>query len=267
MRKSKALRIGKRLLIVLFSLYALICVLVYFFQEHLLFHPTVLQANHQFQFNLPFEERDFKIDEETTLNALHFKRDSSKGLVLYFHGNSGSLEGWGGVAEDVLRFGYDLLVFDYPGYGKSTGKLSEIELREQGVWLYEEMEKEYNHLVLYGRSLGTGIATYVALNKEPEKLILETPYYSMTDVASTHYPYLPTFILRYPIRTDLWLPKVKCPILLIHGTKDEVVYYGSSEKLKELVPQVELVTIHGGNHNNLDDYALFHTSIDSFLND
>ena len=74
-----------------------------------------------------------------------------------------------------------------------------------------------------------------------------------------------TFILRYPLRTDLFLPEVSCPTLLLHGTKDEVIYYGSSEKLHLLVPSTTFVTITDGDHNNLSDHARYHTALEEFL--
>lgn len=266
--KGKRGKLIKRTLLVLFILYATPCVLVYLFQEMLLFHPTVLEADHLFESEYPFEEVDLTMSDGTLINALHFKDSMSEGVVVFFHGNGGSLQSWSRTASDIVPKGYDLFIMDYRGYGKSTGEIC----KEQT--LFEDAQEVYDHvallygqdkIVVYGSSIGTGIAAHVASKNTPWKLVLETPYYSMTDLASSMYPFLPTFILRYPLRTDQYLPNVSCPTLLLHGTKDEVIYYGSSEKLHALVPSTTFVTIEDGNHNNLSDYDRYHTALEEFL--
>lgn len=263
------MKILKRVLLVLFILYSIPCVLVYIFQEKLLFHPGVLKADFEYTFDYPFEEREFKMADGAVINALHFRSDSAKGVVLYFHGNAGDLSSWGTTAEDFIPRGYDLLIMDFRGFGKSTGVISEATLFSDGLILYDSLLMEYDEskITVYGRSMGTGIATYVAANRNPNKLILETPYYSMKDLAGSMYPVLPTFLLRYPLHTDEYLPTVNCPSYAFHGTADEIIYYGSSLKLKELVPSLTLITIEEGMHNNLDEFSIYHQELDGILNE
>ena len=95
----------------------------YFFQEHLIFHTERLSEKYKFSFENKFEEKTYKTDDGNTISALLFKAENSKGIVYYHHGNAGNLESWGLKANDFLDKGYDLLIYDYRGYGKSTGKI------------------------------------------------------------------------------------------------------------------------------------------------
>ncbi|MFK7832804.1 MAG: alpha/beta hydrolase [Winogradskyella sp.] len=234
---------------------------LYFFQEKLLFLPSTLEQNYQYEFNHNFEELFLETEENTTINTLHFKVENPKGVILYFHGNAGDLSRWGTIAESFLDMKYDVLIMDYRTYGKSTGKLSEEGFYRDAQFCYDFLLNHYseNQITLYGRSLGTGIAAYVASKNNPKQLILETPYYSILDVAKGRFPILPVKqLLKYHFPTYQFLPKSNCPITIIHGTEDRIVPYESAEKLLELkLENLEFVTVEGGGHNDLilfEDY-------------
>jgi fermentation-respiration switch protein FrsA (DUF1100 family) len=240
------------------------CSLFYLGQENLIFYPEKLPSDYKFTFPGRFEELAWDVDG-VKINALHFRAEHSKGVVLYFHGNAGSLRDWGDVAGDFTVLGYDIVIPDYRGYGKSTGKIkNEAMLHQDAAVAYGYLQKQYreNEIVLYGRSIGSGPAVYLAKSEKPRMLILEAPFYSMRDVAHYHYPFLPIglidWILRYPMRCDLWIPEVACPIYLFHGTKDEIVPHSSSEKLLRLIKaKAELITIEGAKHNDLSEFKLY----------
>jgi uncharacterized protein len=248
--------------------YVLICSALYFSQESLLFRPEPLAADFRFEFPQSFKEVALPVDG-ATLSALHFMIPNPKGVVLFFHGNAGSLRRWGEVADSFTARGYDLFIFDYRGYGKSNGKIaSEHQLIDDGARAYRYVNERYppQDIVIYGRSLGTGLAAQIALRHPPKMLILETPYVSLKDLTSRFYPYVPGFLLRFPLRTDLALPQIKSPVYLIHGTADEVVPYDSSEKLLPLIQSPkELVTIPNGEHNGLRLTPIYNAALDRFL--
>jgi uncharacterized protein len=248
--------------------YVLVCSALYFRQDSLLFRPEKLDANFRFEFPQKFTEVNLPVDG-ATLNALHFTTPNAKGAVLYFHGNSGSLQRWGDVAENFVSRGYDLFILDYRGYGKSSGSIaSEQQLIEDGEQAYRYLSQRYTpqNIVIYGRSLGTGLAAQIAQRHPPKMLILETPYVSLTDLTQRFYPYIPGFLLKFPMRTDLALPQINNPIYLIHGTADEVVPYDSSEKLLPLIrTSKELISIPGGAHNGLRTTPLYNAALDRFL--
>ena len=119
---------------------------------------------------------------------------------------------------------------------------------------------------MYGTSLGSGIASYIAYNNHPSKLILETPYYNFYDVAKFHYPYLPnSLLLHYQFKTNQFLPKIKGDVYLFHGTEDETIPYSSSERLAKLSDNITLFTIQDGSHNNLNTFHDYHQKIDEIL--
>lgn len=242
---------------------------LYFFQEKLLFLPSTLEQNYQYQFHHNFEELFLKTDENSTINALHFKVEHPKGVLLYFHGNAGDLSRWGIIAEYFVDMQYDVLIMDYRTYGKSTGKLSEEALYSDAQYCYDYLLKQYseNEITLYGRSLGTGIASYLASKNNPKQLILETPYYSILDVAKVRFPLFPLKqVLKYHFPTYQFLSKSKCPITIIHGTDDGVVPYASGKKLSELhIEKLNFITVEGGDHNNLIEFEDYRAAITSIL--
>lgn len=247
--------------ITLISLLSIVIIIAwgtfYFYQERLIFYPEFVRQDFKYPFNASFEELNLKSDD-ASINCLHFKIPNPKGVILYFHGNSGSLDSWGMLGEEFILTGYDFFIFDYRGYGKSTGPRTEEAFHKDGQMVYDHLKKSYNEnqIIVYGRSLGSGFATRAAMNNHPKSLILETPYYNFKTVAKHHFPFLPiSFILRWNIRTDEWIKKVKCPILIFHGTKDEVIPYNQAIKLKELIKEEDrFITIQDGTHNNIPTY-------------
>ena len=242
---------------------------VYMFQEHLIFHPEKLSDKYKFVFDIPFEELTYETDDGNTISALLFKAEKSKGVIYYHHGNAGSLESWGIKAIDFISNGYDVLIYDYRGYGKSTGKIkNEKMLYSDAVMIYKKLLYDYKEreIVIYGTSLGTGIAAKLANDNHPSKLILETPYYNFYDVSKFHYPYLPnSILLHYQFRTNKFLPKIVSPVYLFHGTEDETVPYNSSVRLEKLSDNITLFTIKDGSHNNLNTFHDYHKHLADVL--
>ncbi|WP_370003151.1 alpha/beta hydrolase [Winogradskyella sp.] len=233
-----------------------------------MFLPSTLAQDYKYQFDYPFEELFLKIEDEATINALHFKAENPKGVILYFHGNAGDLSRWGKITEFFVEKRYDVLVMDYRTYGKSIGKLSEDAIYKDAQYCYDYLLERYseNEITLYGRSLGTGIASYLASKNNAKRLILETPYYSILDIAKHRFPMFPVKqLLKYRFPTFQYLPKVKCPITIIHGTEDNVVPFSSGKKLSELESDIDFFTVKGGGHNNLIEFEDYHKAIDNVL--
>ena len=116
------------------------------------------------------------------IHALLLKTERPRGVVLYFHGNAGSLRTWGDIAPEFTSRGYDILIPDYRGFGKSTGQLrDEAMLLQDGMAAYAHLARHYpeGRIVVYGRSIGTGIAAYIARTERPGMLMLESPYFDL----------------------------------------------------------------------------------------
>ncbi len=250
------------------AIYALICALLYVYQERLIFHPDVLPPEFTYDFPIPFDELTWQVDG-ATINALHFRAAHAKGVILYLHGNAGSLRGWGALAQTFVPRGYDLLVPDYRGYGKSTSRITgEAMLHQDALVAYSYLQRHYreDQIVVYGRSLGTGIAAKLAAALAPRLLLLETPYVSLQSLATRQFPFVPPALLKYRLRTDLWIGAVRCPIYLIHGTRDELIPYESSVQLLSLIKAPrELISIDGGHHNDLAAFPQYQAALDRIL--
>jgi pimeloyl-ACP methyl ester carboxylesterase len=251
--KKVILRTLKLLLVV----YVLLCVALYFFQEKLLFFPDKLDKNHKFSFAQPFEEINIKTKNGKFLNGLFFEADSATGLVFYLHGNAGSLDNWGAVAKRYTELRYNVFILDYPGYGKSDGAIEgKTQLVDVIQTAYDEMKRRFEEdsIVVLGYSIGTGPAANLAATNHPKLLILQAPYYSLTDMMRHTYPIVPTFLLKYKFQTNEYLKKCKMPIVIFHGDQDEVIYYGSSLKLKAGMKTGDtLITLKGQRHNGMTD--------------
>jgi uncharacterized protein len=244
-------------------------VIAYFIQEKLIFKPEKLKKDFQYKYDIPFEELNFYPEPNVTINGLHFYRPKPNGLVLYFHGNTRSIKGWAKYAIDFYRYNYDVVLIDYRGFGKSVGKRTENNLHDDMQYVYDYLKSKYDetHLIIYGRSMGSGFATKLATENKPRYLILDAPYYNFRRVVERFLPFLPVrFVLRYHLRTDDWIAKVTCPIYIIHGTKDWLIPISHSKALQALNKKhATLIEIEGGGHNNLPFYPEYHNFIRDIL--
>jgi pimeloyl-ACP methyl ester carboxylesterase len=258
-----------KIIIIAVALYALICALLYVFQENLIFFPQKLAKNYRFGFNQPFEERSITTNDKTQLHGLLFKADSSKGLIFYLHGNGGALDSWGAVAETYTALHYDVFLLDYRGYGKSEGAISgQTQFFEDVQTVYDSLKRIYpeNKIIVLGYSIGTGPATKVASANNPKLLILQAPYYSLADMMRHAYPIIPTFILKYKFETNNYLKDCKAPVVVFHGNQDEVIYYGSSLKLRSIFKKQDtLITLEGQGHNGITDNPAYRTELQRIL--
>jgi len=267
MRTAK--KILFRTIKVFIVLYVLICIVLYFFQEKLIFFPETLDKNYKFSFTQPFEELNVKTKQDNSLNGLLFKSLNSKGLIFYLHGNAGSLQNWGDVALRYTDLHYDVFILDYPGYGKSSGPIkNQTQLFDDVQVVYDEMKKRYSEdsIIVLGYSIGTGLAAKLASTNHPKLLILQAPYYSLTDLMRHTYPIIPTFLLKYKLKTNQYLKDCKMPVVIFHGNQDEVVYYGSSLKLKEELKSSDtLITLTHQGHNGMTDNPEYIAAIKTIL--
>lgn len=249
--------------------YVLFVIVAYFIQEKFIFKPEKLPGDFEYKYDSPFREINFDIEPGVNINGLHFFVKDPKGLVLYFHGNSRSIKGWAKYARDFYRFDYDVVLVDYRGFGKSTGKRSEREMLKDMQYVYDTLAVNYpeHHLIVYGRSMGSGFACKIASDNKPRYLILDAPYYSFIKVAERIMPILPhRWLLRYHLRTDKWIRHVNCHTYILHGTRDWLIPIRHSKKLRDLMPgKVTLIQIEGGGHNNLPSFPQYHNFLRDIL--
>lgn len=273
--KKNGLKILKVFGITAIFLYTIACALFYTNQERLLFFPTKVAAQHQFDFEEPFQEIDITASDDVVLNNILFKSDSSKGVILYLHGSGGSLKEWGNAASVYTNLSYDVFMTDYRGYGKSEGSISnEDQIHEDIQVVYNEVKKRYSEdkIIVLGYSLGSTLAAKVASRNNPGKLILQAPFYNCP-YSLNHYiksgkspalsllrifPISP--LLKYKFRTDEFIQDCKMPIVIFHGANDNIIHYGSSLKLQEhFKPNDRLIKLMGQGHTGItknQDYLI-----------
>ncbi|OAB78275.1 hydrolase [Cochleicola gelatinilyticus] len=260
----------KNIVLICFIAVISLIAILYTMQEKLIFFPVKLPIDYVYTFETPFKEFYITSEDGAKLNGLHFKAENSKGLILYYHGNADNLVRWGKIIEPFVTEGYDVIVMDYRTFGKSTGVLNENKLYEDAelFYTYAQDHSDEKDITVFGRSLGTTFATYVASKNNPKNLILETPFYSLLDVAERRFPIVPMdLILNYKFPTYTFVSKVNCPVLILHGTKDRVVPYESAKALLEEfdAKNSTFITIEGGGHKNLIKFRKYRDNLSMWL--
>lgn len=253
----------KLVLLSILGIYIVLSILLFFFQDYLLFKPERLSKDFQFHYkNQEIEEYDITTRDGANINGLLFKVPSAKGVVFYLKGNSKSIKGWGKFAVDFTRHNYNVIMVDYRGFGKSTGKRSQKAIKRDLQLVYNKIKENVDekYIILYGRSLGSGFATKLASMNSPRMLILDAPYYSLSKVAKKYIPFMPlSLVAKFPMPTYKWLKYVKCPIHIIHGTDDKLIPYKTSVKLSKIKPELtRLYTVIGGGHKDLNTFESYH---------
>ncbi|MBC5766839.1 alpha/beta hydrolase [Ramlibacter albus] len=242
-------------------LYAAVLALLWFGQERLLFYPQPLAADARIVADPDVREHFVEVPG-ARVSVLQLKLPNPKGVVFFLHGNGGNLAGWFTNTEFYRRANFDLVMMDYRGYGKSTGRIEgEAQLRGDAMAVWNRFAGEYEgrRLVVYGRSLGTALAAdlsaeLAAQGRVPDLTVLVSPYTSMAALADEHYPWVPRFVLRYGLDTRHYLEGVRGPVLLVHGDRDELINAHHSERLAKALPRAKLVVVKGAGHNDLHQF-------------
>lgn len=236
------------------ALYAIVLVLLYFNQERLLFFPEKLPASKTFSYVLPHEQVWVDVPG-AKLHAIHLKNANPRGLVFYLHGNGGNVDGWTAGADFYKTLNYDLFMIDYRGYGKSTGKIeSEAQLHADARIAYDFIAPRYagKPIAVFGRSLGTGIATELSIDASPAITILISPYRSIRALATGLYPFVPGALVRYPLDSEARIADIKNPLLLMHGKADALIPLTHAQALAAKNPSAKLVVLQSA-HNDVHE--------------
>ena len=259
------------ILLLVLTIYIAISVVLYLVQDYMLFRPEKLPPDFQFAYdNQVTEEYNIETRDGAIINGLHFKSENPKGVVFYLKGNSKSIKGWGKFAVDFTRHNYDVIMVDYRGFGKSTGKRKQKAIKRDMQVVYNRIKEKVpeKYIILYGRSLGSGFATKLASMNNPRMLILDAPYYSLSKVAKKYIPFMPlSLLIKFPMPTYKWLKYVQCPIHIIHGTDDRLIPYKSSVKLSKINPKnTTLYSVIGGGHKDLNTFESYHKMLSDIIN-
>jgi pimeloyl-ACP methyl ester carboxylesterase len=264
-----------RLIKVVILIYCLAGIVLYYGQEKLIFAPIKAERNSWYNFSLPSTELNLNYDQNTNLNIVEFRAtdraadSQAKGVVLFFHGKGGNISSYTPDVPNFTANGYEVWMMDYPGYGKSTGSRDEASLYKYSLVFYKLARSRWKpeQIILCGKSLGTGIAAQLAAVRDCRRLILESPYYSLTSIGQHRFPIYPIgLMMHWKFPTYEFLPRVTAPVTIFEGDQDRTVPYSNSERLKPFLKAGdEFVTVEGAGHNDLYTFPLFHRKLDSLL--
>ncbi|WP_262887800.1 alpha/beta hydrolase [Leptobacterium flavescens] len=241
------------------------------FQEKLLFKSDSLPVNYKFSFEEKYEELFLTSNDDSKLHGLHFKQNKPNGIILYFHGNARSLNYWGSWAEELsTRYNYDVIIWDYRGYGKSNGKREFEQMLDDGLLFYDYAKSKMSEdkIIVFGRSLGGAFATHVAKQNTVGGLILESTFTNIEEVINRKYWFLPTSVLlKYPFQSDKNIGSINTDTFILHGNKDDLIPYDMSKELFEASPakNKKIYTVDGGGHNNLRGFEAYYQALDEII--
>jgi len=225
-------------ILTIFAIYFLVLVFLYFYQRNLLYHPN---ENNYSGDKISVDIEKVKIQTSDNIELLgwyHEKNLKDHKTLVYFHGNAGSLENRIHKLNHFQDMNINFLIIAWRGFNGNKGKPSERGLYVDGKsaidWLKKKGVDEKN-LILYGESLGTGVATHLAQNKNYAGVILETPFTSMVDAAKNFYPYIPiNLLLKDKFENFKKVKNINTPILVMHGEVDQIVPFSMGKKIYEI---------------------------------
>lgn len=227
-------------------IYILILSYVYFYQGEMVFNASRLPNDYKFEFEGDFEELIIPSSDGIKLYGILFKVKKSKGLLFYLHGNSGSLDTWGNIANMYNNLGYDIFILDYRGFGKSEGIIeNEAQVYNDVLLAYQKLLSRYEEdkITIIGYSIGTGPAVYLSSQSNPKRLILQAPYYNFLQYSESRVPFVPDFLKKFKFETNKFITTVKAPIYIFHGDLDRIIPMANSFKLSKILKANDYIYI------------------------
>ena len=240
----------RRLAIMAAVFYLTACVALYAKQESILFPgaSTPLVSSWQPEVGYPYEEMRLQSAKGLLYGVLWHAPDA-KGTVLYSHGNGENIRNSQKYVSQFIAHGYNILIWDYRGYGLSRGEFGSQESMladAESVYQWLSAKTGSKDIVFYGQSLGSGFAVYLAQKHPGHKVLLEAAYDNLTSVAQDHYPMFPaTLILKYPMPSVEWVKGISTTIYMIHGSNDQVIPPRHPKALAKEAPSASLTMVQG----------------------
>jgi len=254
-----------RILLGLLLGYALLVFLAWVFQERIAFPAPRASVPDPRQVGAANGERiELALRDGTKLAGWYLRPQSPTSsrppwpALLWFYGNGENIASIGPIVRDFQPPGAALLVVDYPGYGGSGGRATEASIYEAADAAYAAVarrpEVDRARIYVYGRSLGSAVASHVAAGHDVAGLVLESPFTNALDIAREHYALFPRFIVRLRLDNLANLRLVRCPVLVFHGTVDRLAPLAMGRRVVAAAPgPAELVLIQGAGHNDTYD--------------
>ena len=260
-----ALRIG-------LAAYVGLCIVLFLRQSAMIYYPSRSMEDSPKRIGLAYEDVRLSTTDGETLGAWYVPATNPRGTILMCHGNGGNISHRVDAVKFFHDLGLDVLIFDYRGYGSSTGRPSEAGTYRDALaaWHYLAAERGVPaaRLVVFGRSLGGAVAAWLAKQERPAGLVLEASFTSVPDLAAKLYPYLPVRLLcRFRYNTREYVRGARCPVLVAHSPDDDLIPFRHGRALFRAAPEPRIFVEISGGHNDgevtfSDAYRL---RLDAFL--
>ncbi len=241
-------------------------------QKSIIFRPKKLKQDFTFKSTYPLTEYffNFKIDDdEFLINTVHVKSENAKGLIFFLHGTLHHIQYHLPKADIFIENNYDVVMMDYPTYGKSKGRLTEQLLHQVVETTFNKTINQLNYsddVVLVGRSLGTALASSLAAKIHPKHLVLISPYYSMPDLFNHKVKLFSFRKLKFKFENYTYLPNVICNAYILHGNKDKLIPIELSKKLIPLLKdENHFIEIPNADHFNVHEHKIYQEFVKKIL--
>jgi len=246
--------LGIWIVITIAGAYIIFTGFLFVFQSRYVYYPERVLLADPSSVGLDFEGVHFEAADGEKLSGWFIPSDSARGVILFCHGNAGNISHRLESIQIFHRLGLAVFIFDYRGYGQSEGRPTEQGTYKdaEAAWRYliETRQVDPSQVIVFGRSLGGAVASWLAQSHRPGALILESTFTSIPDIAATLYPYLPVrFLLRFQYDTAEYLGGIDCPVLIVHSRDDEIMPFSHGRQLFEMAREPkEFLEIYG-THN------------------
>ncbi len=246
------------ILTIAISIYLLLALLIYLFQDRMVFLSNLpgraIEASPS-DIGLNYEDVSLTTSDNERLHGWYVPATNPRGTLLFFHGNAGNISHRLDSIKTFHELDLDILIIDYRGYGLSTGKASEkgTYLDAQAAWDYlvDTRGIPADRIIIFGRSLGGAIGTWLGVQNTPAAVIIESSFSSGVDIARRLYPFLPVHLLtrlQYPVAD--YASQLNCPVLVVHSRHDEIIPFSMGQAIYAAVKQEKKFLELRGDHNN-----------------
>ncbi|WP_136667052.1 alpha/beta hydrolase [Flavobacterium sp. H122] len=249
------------------SLYTLYFAFIYFNQADMVFIHSSLDKDYKFEFQTPFQEKTIKSFDGKKQHGLLFSAKEPKGIIFYLHGNAGNVSNWGNISAFYNSLDYDIFILDYRSFGKSEGQIDDEKQISKDVQIvFDKITQNYSNKIIIGYSIGTGIASQLAVERNAKMLILQAPYDNFLKFSGTRVPFFPDMFKKFKFETDKKIKHIKCLIYLFHGKDDKLISIDNSYRLEKFLKVSDtLYVLNNQDHIGINENYEFRVKLKNLL--
>lgn len=245
----------RTIIVIVVSVYIIFVIVLWLFQSHLVYFPRREIAMTPDQIKLPYEDINLKTSDGVKLSGWFIPAENARGVILFCHGNAGNISHRLESIRIFNRLSLDVFIFDYRGYGRSEGRPTEqgTYVDAEAAWRYllENRQADPTKIIIFGRSLGGAVASWLAKAQTAGALIVESAFTSVPDIGAEAYPFLPVKLLsRFNYSTVGYIHEVRCPVLIVHSRDDELILFNHGRRLFEAANEPKDFLEISGSHND-----------------